>query len=150
MKAAISRSETADFLNKGPRLVRVKNNAKRGRQVFAGSAWPDEASRRAKSQRETVVSRRIWMLTRRSDFLGDNPMSVSIAVERTRSPKGRPSEDKLGFGKVFTDHMFQMNHDAARGWHSARVVPYQPLALDPSASALHYCQPSYEGMKCLC
>ena len=74
-------------------------------------------------------------------------MSVSIAVERTRSPKGRPSEDKLGFGKVFTDHMFQMNHDAARGWHSARVVPYQPLALDPSASVLHYGQAIFEGMK---
>ncbi len=53
-----------------------------------------------------------------------------------------------GFGKVFSDHMVVIDYDAAKGgWHSPRVGPREPIALDPAASVLHYSQEIFEGMK---
>jgi branched-chain amino acid aminotransferase len=43
--------------------------------------------------------------------------------------------------------MFIMNYSAGKGWHSARIVPYAPLTLDPAAMCLHYGQEVFEGMK---
>lgn len=37
--------------------------------------------------------------------------------------------------------------DADRGWHSARIQPYQPFELPPAASVLHYGQSIFEGIK---
>lgn len=71
-----------------------------------------------------------------------------IRVEPTKSPKAKPaSSDSLGFGSIFTDHMFLMNYDEGQGWHDPRIVPYGPLALDPAAMCLHYGQEVFEGMK---
>ena len=52
-----------------------------------------------------------------------------------------------GFGKHFTDHMARVTWTAQDGWHDARVEPYGPLQLDPSAAVLHYAQEIFEGMK---
>ncbi|WP_299195258.1 branched-chain amino acid aminotransferase [uncultured Erythrobacter sp.] len=53
-----------------------------------------------------------------------------------------------GFGKVFTDHMVTIDYDEDQGgWHSARIGPREPIALDPAASVLHYAQEIFEGMK---
>ena len=46
-----------------------------------------------------------------------------IAITRTGSPKTPPSDDNLTFGNVFTDHMFLMNYDEGKGWHSPRIEP---------------------------
>ena len=71
-----------------------------------------------------------------------------IRVERTQHPKQKPTdESKLGFGTIFTDHMFMMDYDEGEGWHDARIVPYGPIALDPAAMCLHYGQEVFEGMK---
>ena len=43
--------------------------------------------------------------------------------------------------------MFIMDYDEGQGWHDARVVPYQPLVLDPSALVFHYAQECFEGLK---
>lgn len=73
---------------------------------------------------------------------------LDIKIEKTSSPKAKPADEtKLGFGKVFSDHMFIMNYDAAEGWHDARIVPYAPIVLDPSAVVFHYAQECFEGMK---
>jgi branched-chain amino acid aminotransferase len=74
-------------------------------------------------------------------------MSTSISVQRTTSPRPRPKDDELAFGKIFTDHMFLAEWDEGRGWHDARVVPYGPISLDPAACCLHYGQEAFEGMK---
>ena len=34
-----------------------------------------------------------------------------------------------------------------KGWHDARVIPYGPIELDPSAIVLHYAQEIFEGLK---
>jgi branched-chain amino acid aminotransferase len=52
-----------------------------------------------------------------------------------------------GFGKFFTDHMLTMTWSAGRGWHSANIAPYGPIAMDPAAAVLHYAQEIFEGMK---
>ncbi|GMM93916.1 branched-chain amino acid aminotransferase [Qipengyuania sp. MTN3-11] len=53
-----------------------------------------------------------------------------------------------GFGKVFTDHMIEIDYDADRGgWHRARLKAREPIALDPAAAVLHYAQEIFEGMK---
>ena len=52
-----------------------------------------------------------------------------ITIERTTAPKAKPTDEtKLGFGKIFTDHMFIMNYDEGEGWHNPRIVPYAPIA----------------------
>ncbi len=71
-----------------------------------------------------------------------------IKIELTKQPKEKPADQsKLGFGKIFTDHMFVMNYDEGQGWHDPRIVPYGPLSLDPAAMCLHYGQEVFEGMK---
>lgn len=43
-----------------------------------------------------------------------------IPVTLTTNPKKKPEdESKLGFGKIFTDHMFIMDYEQGRGWHDA-------------------------------
>ncbi|MCD7881908.1 MAG: branched-chain amino acid aminotransferase [Clostridiales bacterium] len=73
---------------------------------------------------------------------------MDIRIELTKTPKEKPTDESaLGFGKIFTDHMFLMNYTDGQGWHDARIVPYGPIALDPSAMVLHYAQEVFEGMK---
>ena len=39
---------------------------------------------------------------------------LDIKIVRTTEPKAKPQdESKLGFGKIFTDHMFLMDYTAA-------------------------------------
>lgn len=71
---------------------------------------------------------------------------LDIKIERTTTPKEKPT-GKLGFGKVFTDHMFIMNYTNGKGWHDPRVVPYQDLTLSPAAMVFHYGQEMFEGLK---
>ncbi len=73
---------------------------------------------------------------------------MDIKITRTTSPKEKPHDQtKLGFGKIFTDHMFLMNYDEGQGWHDARIVPYGPIPMEPSAMCLHYGQADFEGLK---
>ena len=71
-----------------------------------------------------------------------------IQIERTTAPKAKPAdESKLGFGKIFTDHMSVMEYNPEQGWHDPKIMPYQPIVLDPSAMVFHYGQEMFEGMK---
>lgn len=72
---------------------------------------------------------------------------LHIQYELTTHRKEKPDESALGFGKYYTDHMFIMDHSEEKGWHNARIVPYQPIPLDPAAMVLHYAMESFEGMK---
>lgn len=72
---------------------------------------------------------------------------MQIRIEKTTTPKAKPDWKNLGFGHIFTDHMFIMDYDEGMGWHDARIVPYQPVVLDPSALVFHYAQECFEGLK---
>jgi branched-chain amino acid aminotransferase len=71
----------------------------------------------------------------------------NFPITRTSSPKAKPADETLSFGKVLTDHMFLMNYDDGQGWHSPRIEPYGPLSLDPATSVLHYGQAIFDGLK---
>lgn len=74
-------------------------------------------------------------------------MSLDIRIEKTENSREKPDQSNLGFGNYFTDHMFIMDYTKGRGWHDPRIIPYRPLALEPSAMVLHYGQAIFEGMK---
>lgn len=75
-------------------------------------------------------------------------MQISVAQVPENRRRTRPkSGEKLGFGNLFSDHMFLMNFSQGSGWRDPRIVPYGPLSLDPSAMVLHYGQEIFEGMK---
>ena len=75
-------------------------------------------------------------------------LSMDIRLELTKTPKAKPTDEtKLGFGHIFTDHMFAMNYDTGLGWHDARIVPYGDISLSPAAMCLHYGQEIFEGLK---
>ena len=74
-------------------------------------------------------------------------MEYKFPVTKTQTPKEKPDQTSLGFGKYYTDHMFIMEYDEGQGWHDGRVVPYGPISLDPAATTLHYGQMTFEGMK---
>ena len=64
------------------------------------------------------------------------------AVSRINEiPKG-----DLGFGKIFSDHMFSMDWVGDK-WIKPRIHPYGPIEIIPSALALHYGQSVFEGLK---
>ena len=72
---------------------------------------------------------------------------MNIAFTENTHPGTLPPSDQLGFGSVFTDHMFLMDYNAGKGWHDARIVPYGPISLSPAASVLHYGTEVFEGLK---
>lgn len=73
---------------------------------------------------------------------------MELKIQKTTSPKPLyEDESRLGFGKLFTDHMFVMEYTEGKGWHDARIVPYGPLEIDPSSMVLHYGQEVFEGLK---
>src|SRR5699024_12795434 len=61
--------------------------------------------------------------------------------------KKKPNEKKLEFGRTFTDNMFIIDYTKGTGWHDPRIVPYEPLTLDPAAITFHYGQTVFEGLK---
>ncbi|WP_082235859.1 branched-chain amino acid aminotransferase [Halobacillus massiliensis] len=70
---------------------------------------------------------------------------LTIAKSNDRKPK--PTQDQIPFGTTFTDHMFVMDYEEGKGWFEPRIVPYEPITLDPAAMIFHYGQTVFEGLK---
>ena len=54
--------------------------------------------------------------------------------------------ENLGFGKYYTDHMLVCDYQNG-SWGMPKIMPYQPISLEPSAKIFHYGQSIFEGMK---
>jgi len=75
-------------------------------------------------------------------------MEITITSASPDQRKKKPTdESQLGFGDIFTDHLFMVNYEAGKGWFDPRIVPYGDIHLDPAAMALHYGQEIFEGLK---
>ncbi len=72
---------------------------------------------------------------------------LNISYFPTENKKEKPDQNKLSFGKFFTDHMFLMDYNPTDKWNNARIVPYGPFMLDPSTMVFHYAQEMFEGLK---
>lgn len=78
-------------------------------------------------------------------------MSLSFDLQRRPDPASDERRAEIlanpGFGVHFSDHMASATWTKGEGWHSARVHPYGPITLMPSAAVLHYAQEVFEGLK---
>ncbi|MBN1547406.1 MAG: branched-chain amino acid aminotransferase [Syntrophaceae bacterium] len=75
-------------------------------------------------------------------------MEIVVKPVPEEKRKAKPTDEStLGFGKIFTDHMFTMRYHKDRGWYDPVLGPFAPLALDPTVQCLHYGQEIFEGMK---
>lgn len=54
--------------------------------------------------------------------------------------------EALGFGNVFSDHMFSMTFREG-AWRDPEILPYGNIALAPGCATLHYGQSVFEGLK---
>jgi len=75
-------------------------------------------------------------------------MEIKVTPAKPEQMKKKPTdESKLGFGDIFTDHMFLMDFEEGKGWFNPRIEPYRELSINPAAIALHYGQEVFEGLK---
>lgn len=76
-----------------------------------------------------------------------NIMNYQIKVNKTTASR-LASEDfnQLGFGKVFSDHMFVVDYDNG-AWKDLRIEPFGYLPMHPAMSSIHYGQSIFEGLK---
>ncbi len=72
---------------------------------------------------------------------------MHISITKNPNPAVKPDPSTLGFGKIFTDHMFMMEYTPEEGWHDARIVPFANLSIHPACTALHYGSEIFEGLK---
>jgi len=72
---------------------------------------------------------------------------MQLSITKAETLKEKPEDTKLGFGTLFTDHMFNMDYNPDQGWHNPRIEPYQSIPMDPASAVLHYGQAVFEGLK---
>lgn len=75
--------------------------------------------------------------------------AIDITVQKTANSRIKELDyNNITFGKLFADHMLMADYDGKAGhWVNAQILPYGPLMMAPSTSALHYGQSIFEGMK---
>ncbi|WKD58961.1 branched-chain amino acid aminotransferase [Corynebacterium caspium] len=78
-------------------------------------------------------------------------MALKFEINKNLNPTPTAKREEIllnpAFGQVFTDHMVRIDWTVERGWHDAQVLPFGPIELSPAASALHYGQAIFEGIK---
>ncbi len=56
--------------------------------------------------------------------------------------------ENIVFGKIFTDHIFEMDYDANNGgWQKPTIKKFENLNISPAAMVFHYGQAVFEGLK---
>ncbi len=72
-----------------------------------------------------------------------------MRINITKTHKSRINEtdfENLGFGEVFSDHMFSMEYKNGE-WISPQIVPFGKIEILPSLCSLHYGQVVFGGLK---
>ena len=72
---------------------------------------------------------------------------MQLTITKADQLQTKPDDAKLGFGSIFTDHMFNMDYNPQDGWHNPRIEPYASIDMDPATMVLHYGQAIFEGLK---
>lgn len=74
---------------------------------------------------------------------------IDFEVSKVKSDS-RPnpiSYDPAAFGTQFIKVMITIRWSRERGWHEAKLRPYEPFHMDPASQVFHYGQAVFEGMK---
>ena len=76
---------------------------------------------------------------------------MQFHVSKNENPLDAAERERIianpTFGTHFTDHQVVITWEKDKGWHSAQVIPYGPIMMDPSSAVLHYGQEIFEGIK---
>jgi len=73
--------------------------------------------------------------------------TLDIQIEKAQNSKiDKVDFDNLAFGSIFSDHMLVCDYRNG-AWESPKIIPYQPISLEPAAKIFHYGQSIFEGMK---
>ncbi len=73
--------------------------------------------------------------------------TLDIKVSRTPASRlGKTDFNNLLFGRTFSDHMFVADFEDGE-WKNFEIKPYGDIAISPAASAIHYGQAIFEGIK---
>ena len=76
-----------------------------------------------------------------------NNTALKIPVEKIEKSKiDQVNFENLSFGSVFSDHMLVCDYKNG-AWEVPKILPYQPITLEPSSKIFHYGQSIFEGMK---
>lgn len=74
-------------------------------------------------------------------------MNYQIKVNKTTASRlAQVDFNALGFGKVFSDHMFVADYDNGE-WQDLRIEPFGHFPMHPAMSSIHYGQSIFEGLK---
>jgi branched-chain amino acid aminotransferase len=74
-------------------------------------------------------------------------MAISIKISKTPQSRIHLCDfENIEFGKIFSDHMFRVDYTDGK-WQNPEILPYGPISIAPSLSAIHYGQAIFEGMK---
>jgi len=74
-------------------------------------------------------------------------LSLDIQISQSNKSKiDKVDFSNFTFGSVFTDHMFECDYINGK-WQNPKILPYQSISIEPSASVFHYGQAIFEGMK---
>lgn len=72
---------------------------------------------------------------------------LNISITKTENSKIKDLDwNNLPFGRVFSDHMFEMEYKDGK-WQNPTIRPFGDLSMSPATSVLHYGQTFFEGMK---
>ena len=75
-------------------------------------------------------------------------MDIKINPVPQAERRAKPTdESKLGFGKIYSDHMFQMTWRKGQGWQEPVITKYAPISVEPASLVFHYGQTIFEGLK---
>lgn len=70
---------------------------------------------------------------------------INLILKERSTPVNLP--ESLGFGKIFTDHLFEMDYSPSNGWHNPTIRPVESLPIHPATMFIHYGQAIFEGLK---
>ncbi|GFQ89974.1 branched-chain-amino-acid aminotransferase, cytosolic [Trichonephila clavata] len=100
--------------------------------------------------RSVVFNCRIYQFHKESTQNSSSTFKYSDLIIQPCNPeqkKSKPDDKSLVFGKVFCDHMFEVEYTEQHGWGKPVISPFHDLILHPAAKVLHYAQELFEGMK---
>jgi branched-chain amino acid aminotransferase len=70
---------------------------------------------------------------------------INFILKERSTPVNLP--ESLGFGKIFSDHLFEMDYSPSKGWHNPTIRPVESLPIHPATMFIHYGQAIFEGLK---
>ncbi|MDR8391666.1 branched-chain amino acid aminotransferase [Aliifodinibius sp. S!AR15-10] len=72
---------------------------------------------------------------------------ANIEIEQVSESRLAEADlDNPGFGRIFADHMFEMEYRDG-SWHSPTIKPYGTIEVEPALKVFHYGQSVFEGTK---